>query len=135
MPKIQITQPAKSDIQQSFDWWSENRSPAQATEWYERIHHAIATLERMPERCPLVPEEGLSQNGGANFYLVSGSVQPIALSSITRVTQTHLRFSAYGVTLRTAFRAIAGTNISYLRRRFADSVEAETCGYRRLLGV
>lgn len=63
MPKIQITQPAKTDVQKSFDWWSENRSPAQATEWYERIYHAIATLERMPQRCPLVPEKGLSQAG------------------------------------------------------------------------
>ena len=63
MSKVQITSPAKMDIQESFDWWSDHRSLGQATEWYERIFHAIATLERMPERCPLVPEKALSQSG------------------------------------------------------------------------
>ena len=62
MPRIQITEPAKADIQEAFAWWAENRSADQAAEWYERIFETIATLERMPERCPLVPEAGLSRS-------------------------------------------------------------------------
>ena len=63
MGKIQITTPAQSDIQESYDWWSENRSAAQAAEWYEGIFDAIATLASMPERCPHVPEDDLSRSG------------------------------------------------------------------------
>lgn len=63
MAKIEITEPAKADIQEAYDWWSENRSAIQAAEWYERIFEAIATLQNMPERCPNVPEAGLSRVG------------------------------------------------------------------------
>ncbi len=63
MPRIQITEPAKADIEQAFSWWSENHSRDQGVEWYERIFDAIATLARMPERCPLVPEQALSVAG------------------------------------------------------------------------
>ena len=62
MPRIQITEPAQVDIQEAFAWWAENRSAIQTAEWYEQIFEAIATLERMPERCPLVPETELSRS-------------------------------------------------------------------------
>jgi plasmid stabilization system protein ParE len=61
MAKVEIAEPAKADIQEALDWWSENRSAIQAAEWYERIFEAITTLESMPERCPRVSESGLSR--------------------------------------------------------------------------
>lgn len=63
MAKIEITEPAKADIQEAYDWWSEKRFAIQAAEWYERIFEAIATLQNMPERCPNVSEAGLSRVG------------------------------------------------------------------------
>ena len=63
MLRVQITGPAMSDIEQAFDWWSTNRSAEEAVVWYEEITKAIATLERMPQRCPLVPETALSITG------------------------------------------------------------------------
>ncbi len=60
MAQIKITDPAKADIQEAYQWWAENRSAEQAAEWYERIFEAIATLHSMPQRCPRVPETALS---------------------------------------------------------------------------
>lgn len=59
---IQITELAKEDIQQTFQWWSTHRSEKQAADWYEQILRAMATLRRMPERCPRIPETGLSRS-------------------------------------------------------------------------
>ena len=73
MPQIRITDPAKADIQQAFEWWAANRSADQAAEWYERIFEAIATLEAMPERCPRVPEAGLSRTGIRQLLFGIGS--------------------------------------------------------------
>lgn len=50
MIRIQITEPAKADIEQAFQWWAENHSHDQAALWYDRIFDAISTLSRMPER-------------------------------------------------------------------------------------
>ena len=63
MFQIKITEPAEADIDQAFVWWSENRSAEQAVRWYQEIKLAIATLRRMPERCPVVPETKLSAVG------------------------------------------------------------------------
>ncbi len=63
MYRIQITEPAKADIERAFAWWSENRSPEEVSVWYERIFQAITTLKQMPQRCPTVSEMGLSIAG------------------------------------------------------------------------
>lgn len=63
MFEVLITDLAQSDIQQAFDWWSENRSRLKAVHWYEQIFVAIGTLREMPDRCPLVPEVNLSKKG------------------------------------------------------------------------
>ncbi len=73
MAKVVIAEPAKADIQEAFDWWSENRSAIQAAEWYERIFEAITTLESMPERCPRVSESGLSRVGVRQLLFGIGS--------------------------------------------------------------
>lgn len=61
MPQIHIAEPAKADIEDAFRWWAVHRSAEQAAQWYERIYDAIETLQSMPERCPRVPETGLSR--------------------------------------------------------------------------
>ncbi len=73
MAKVEIAEPAKADIQEAFDWWTENRSAIQAEEWYERIFEATTTLESMPERCPRVSESGLSRAGVRQLLFGIGS--------------------------------------------------------------
>ncbi len=73
MAKVEISEPAKADIQEAFDWWSESRSSIQAAEWYERIFEAITTLESMPERCPRVSDFGLSRAGVRQLLFGIGS--------------------------------------------------------------
>lgn len=73
MAKVEITEPAKADIQEAYDWWSENRSATQAAEWYERIYEAITTLQSMPERCPHVSDAGLSRSGIRQLLFGIGS--------------------------------------------------------------
>ncbi len=83
MAKVEITEPAKADIQEAYDWWSENRSAIQAAEWYERIFEAIATLQNMPERCPHVSEAGLSRAGVRQLLFGIGSRQRTELFFIS----------------------------------------------------
>ncbi len=56
MLNIFITQSAEQDIKQAVAWWSENRSPAQAANWYKHVFLAIDTLREMPQRCPAARE-------------------------------------------------------------------------------
>lgn len=56
MYKIVITKLAERDIEIAFQWWSENRSPAQAVKWYGSILSTIETLREMPDRCPYASE-------------------------------------------------------------------------------
>ena len=62
MFEIQITEPAKADIQEAFDWWKHNRDAEEAARWYDRAFDAISTLRDLPTRCPHVPERGLSES-------------------------------------------------------------------------
>ena len=39
--------------------WLEAEAPQQVREWYGSIKAQIATLDQLPERCPLAPENGL----------------------------------------------------------------------------
>ena len=73
MPRVQITDPAKVDIQEAFSWWSENRSVDQAALWYRQITEAIGTLQVLPDRCPLVPESTLSMSGVRQLLFGVGS--------------------------------------------------------------
>jgi plasmid stabilization system protein ParE len=73
MPRVQIADPAKVDVQEAFSWWSENRSADQAALWYRQITEAIATLQVLPDRCPLVPESALSMSGVRQLLFGVGS--------------------------------------------------------------
>lgn len=39
--------------------WLETEAPHKLKEWYASIKALIATLEQLPTRCPLAPENGL----------------------------------------------------------------------------
>lgn len=56
MYSVSISKLAENDIEQSFIWWSKNRSAVQAHKWYRSILDAIGTLRSMPDRCPIAEE-------------------------------------------------------------------------------
>ena len=61
MFRIVITGLAKNDIQYTHDWWAEHHSKANAAMWYQGVYTAIQSLEVMPERCSLAPEQNLAE--------------------------------------------------------------------------
>ena len=63
MRKLIITEPAKNDIQDAYDWWQNNRSTEQADRWFREIYQTIGTLRNNPERCGNAPEKDLLPQG------------------------------------------------------------------------
>jgi len=56
MREVLLTERAQRDLDQSYDWWAENRSLGQANRWYSGFMQALLALEHEPERFPLAPE-------------------------------------------------------------------------------
>lgn len=53
--RVEIDPQAVTEIETAFLWLRE-RAPAEAVEWFNSVHQAIASLQELPERCPLAPE-------------------------------------------------------------------------------
>ena len=53
--RVRITRTAERDIEEAWDFIAED-SPEEAEKFIRRVEEQIATLERFPERCPLIPE-------------------------------------------------------------------------------
>jgi plasmid stabilization system protein ParE len=47
---------AEEELNQSADWWSENRSPEQASRWWDGILQLIESLCENPLRFPIARE-------------------------------------------------------------------------------
>ena len=54
--EVLLTKKAQDEIDQAYDWWTENRSPEQANRWYVGFFEAMISLEQNPTRLPLAPE-------------------------------------------------------------------------------
>lgn len=46
----------RRSLDDTANWWSENRSPQQADRWEAASILALRSLETRPDRCPLIPE-------------------------------------------------------------------------------
>lgn len=53
--RVEITRTAERDIREIRDYIRLD-NPAAAGEWVEEIERQIGTLEKIPNRCPVVPE-------------------------------------------------------------------------------
>jgi plasmid stabilization system protein ParE len=53
-----VTERAASDLKESVEWWSRERSREQAARWYAGIRQAIDSLANQPERFSLSAENG-----------------------------------------------------------------------------
>ncbi len=56
---VEVTYPARQDMQEQHDWWAENRSAEQAARWYADFFRTLLDLEANPERYPRASEDGL----------------------------------------------------------------------------
>ncbi len=56
MYRLEITERARDDADAAYAWMFENISPAYAETWYEGLFKQIATLAKLPARCPVARE-------------------------------------------------------------------------------
>lgn len=63
MAKLQLTSPAKADLDATYGWWAVNRSSEQASRWYAGIAASIDSLKRDASRHPAAPESHLIPTG------------------------------------------------------------------------
>lgn len=54
--EVFLTEKAQEELDESHNWWAQNRSPDQANRWYVGFFQAMKNLEQNPTRCPLAPE-------------------------------------------------------------------------------
>lgn len=72
--RVDITATAEADIAAIWDYIDQD-NPETATTFILHLEEQIATLERYPERCPLVPENNLL--GTAYRHLLFGKYRTI----------------------------------------------------------
>ena len=71
---VEITPAAERDVEDIWTYIADE-SPGNATAFIERLEEQIVTLEHVPERCPLIPENELL--GTSYRYLLSGAYRTI----------------------------------------------------------
>ena len=71
---VEITPAAERDVEEIWIYIADD-SPESATAFIMRLGEQIETLERTPERCPLIPEN--EQIGTAYRHLLHGSYRTI----------------------------------------------------------
>ena len=53
---VELSDLAKSEIDENYAWWLANRSPAQADRWLKQISRRISSIADDPFRFALAPE-------------------------------------------------------------------------------
>lgn len=84
--RVRLTKSAKSDIEEIWTFSAEG-STDEATKFVRQVEKQLRTLDRFPERCPLIPEN--------------------------EILGTHYRHLLYG-SYRTVFR-VSGSTVYVLR--------------------
>lgn len=72
--RVRITRAAERDIEETWNFIAHD-SPAEAGKFVRRIEEQIETLERFPERCPLIPENEIL--GTRYRHLLYGSYRSV----------------------------------------------------------
>jgi plasmid stabilization system protein ParE len=72
--RVEITEAAEADIAEIWEYITQDK-PDAATAFVLRLEEQIGTLERFPERCPLLPENALL--GTAYRHLLYGNYRTI----------------------------------------------------------
>jgi plasmid stabilization system protein ParE len=53
--RVIIEPPAEAELEEAYQWIA-RAAPQAAARWYNGLVEAIDSLESLPERCPLAPE-------------------------------------------------------------------------------
>lgn len=80
--KVEITETAEKDVAEIWEYIAQDK-PDTATAFIRRLEEQIGTLERFPERCPLIPENELL--GATYRHLLYGNYRTIFKIVGTRV--------------------------------------------------
>ena len=93
--RVEIDPVALSEVEEAYSWLA-MRAPAEAVEWFNSLSNAIASLSKMPERCPLAPEnDAFAEEIRQLLYgKRSGAYRVIFTVSDSVVRVLHLRHSA-----------------------------------------
>ncbi len=89
--RVLIEPRAKADLKAAYLYIAED-SPAQSDDWFADLLKAIATLERMPRRCPLAIENAAFDE--EIRQLIHGNYRVLFTISGSEVTVTHVRHAA-----------------------------------------
>lgn len=54
--RVEITPPAKRDSNAILEWLLSQQAGELSLRWFERLQEALASLENLPGRCKLAPE-------------------------------------------------------------------------------
>ena len=54
--QVTVQPEAFQEIEQSYRWLCDNRTPDLANDWYNDLQEAIDSLKTFPRRCPIAPE-------------------------------------------------------------------------------
>ncbi|OGQ17595.1 MAG: hypothetical protein A3C54_05575 [Deltaproteobacteria bacterium RIFCSPHIGHO2_02_FULL_60_17] len=72
--RVRITRTAEQDIEEAWTFIAQD-SPEEAEKFIRRLEEQIETLERFPERCPLIPENEIL--GTRYRHLLYGSYRGV----------------------------------------------------------
>jgi toxin ParE1/3/4 len=72
--RVRITRAAERDIEETWNFIA-HESPEAADKFVRRLEEQIETLERFPERCPLIPENEIL--GTRYRHLLYGSYRTV----------------------------------------------------------
>jgi plasmid stabilization system protein ParE len=75
---VKITRVAEADLEEIWDFIAHD-SPGAADRLLEELDRQVASLERFPERCPMIPENTLM--GTAYRHLIYGEYRTIFRAS------------------------------------------------------
>ena len=71
--RVDLSPVAEQDIEEAYTFLVE-RAPEASERWINSLERAVVTLERMPVRCPRIPEMG---GGGPYRHLMLGQYRLI----------------------------------------------------------
>jgi plasmid stabilization system protein ParE len=105
--RVELTKTAEADLAELCAWVVA-RAPGQGAVWFNGLEKTVASLDRLPERCPVAPESVdpkrpvrvLHHGTGRNVYRVLFWID----GSARAVRVLHIRRGSRGQ----AWRSIAG---------------------------
>ena len=99
--QVTVQPEAFQEIEQSYRWLCDNRTPDLANDWYNDLQEAIDSLKTFPRRCPIAPEASFFDREVGNwlwesdrnigFYTLLKTIMFLFSISVTVVNLDRLR--------------------------------------------